>query len=240
MIVLLLASTVLAVPALEAQVVTAPSARALIERLATDTDRIRVELTAKMMVEPVGGPTSESEILVRLAGPDRMRVDFLSPPKHRGKIILQLGSETWLYLPGADRILKARGSPFANLLSGKLEVGGAKVEYQDDTITLVTANPGNEKEGSIRIVFDRATLSPIRRETYGRFGKLLETVCIDERRPWHGAHIPWRVRFVSSLQRGQETRIEVERAADLSGDVEALFSKSRLGSATSGPTHGEK
>jgi outer membrane lipoprotein-sorting protein len=218
----------------EEPAVTVPTVETLVERVATAWDSLDVKLTASMTVVRPGRPDTEVQLLIRRRGRNRTRIDFLSPPKDEGKVLLQIGEETWLYLPRADRFVEvpARRNPlaggvlFEDLFPGRSELSGAVVEELDDGFVLVTGASA-KKKGTSRIYFDRSTLLPVRRESYGSSGRLLKTVHIDESRNWHGVAIPWTVRFEDNLRPGNETRIEVLRADELEADLEALFSRER-------------
>jgi len=211
----------------EEPAVAVPTVETLVERVATAWDSLEVKLTAGMTVVRPGRPDTEVQLLIRRRGRNRTRIDFLSPPKDEGKVLLQIGEETWLYLPRTDRFVEvpARRNPlaggvlFEDVFPGRPELSGAVVEELDDGFVLVTR--------ASRIYFDRTTLLPVRREAYGSSGRLLKTVHIDETRKWQGVEIPWTVRFEDNLRPGNETRIEVLRADELEADLEALFSRER-------------
>ena len=228
--------------------VAVPTVETLVERVSTAWDSLNVKLTAGMTVVRPNRPDTEVELLIRRAGRGRTRIDFLSPPKDEGKVLLQIGDESWLYLPRADRFVEvlprrnplAGGVLFEDLFPGRPAVSGAVVEELDDGWVLVIGAPEKKKKETSRIYFDRSTLLPFRRETYGSSGRLLKTVHIEETRKWHGVEIPWKVRFVDNLGSGIETRIEVLRADELEGDLEALFSRERLEPSPRSETPGER
>ena len=234
------------VDAREEPTVAVPTVETLVERVAAAWDSLDVKLTAGMTVVRPDRPDTEVELLIRRAGRNRTRIDFLSPPRDEGKVLLQIGEQTWLYLPRAKKTVEisARRNPlaggvlFEDLFPGRPEISGAVVQELDDSFVLVTGAPEKKKTTS-RIYFDRSTLLPFRREAYGSSGRLLKTVHIDETRKWQGVEIPWTVRFVD-LRSGIETRIEVRRADELERDLEALFSRERLAPSPRGEAHGER
>ncbi len=222
-----------------------PTAEDLIQRVAAAWDPVRVSLKATMTVERPNRPASTTELLIRRAGHLKTRIDFLSPPRDRGKVILENGSETWLYLPRADRVVEvpARRNPLAGgILFEDLFPGGtgagvlqrgtsgtpAAVEEHDEGFVLVTAGRSGSKQPNSRIYFDRSTLFLFRREVYASSGRLLKTIHIDESRDWQGVQIPWKVRFVDHLRYGANVRIEILEALELEGDLDEIFSKDRL------------
>ncbi len=213
-----------------------PAAEELVRRVAAAWDPVRVSLKATMTVERRNRPASIQELLIQRAGSGRTRIELLSPARDRGKVILENGGETWLYLPRTDRVVEvpARRNPlaggvlFEDLFPGGAATGELTVEEQGDAYVLIT---GGGSAGS-RIYFDRSSLLPIRREVYASSGRLLKTVHIDETRDWQGAQIPSRVRVVDHLRHDAEARIEILEASALEGDLEELFSKDNLRPAT--------
>lgn len=215
-----------------------PTAEELVERVAAMWDLPDLELTSKMTIVRADGTGSEADLLIRRAGAGRTRVDFLSPPKDRGKVILHVGNESWLYLPRTGRTvaIPAKRNPmtgavlFEDLLPGRPELADARVEEEPDGFVLVVAGSGKSKRKSrtSRIYFSRSTLLPFRREIHASSGRLLQTVHIDETRAWRGAEIPWDVRFVNNIRGATEVHLEVIRVDGLAGDPEELFSRERI------------
>ena len=234
------------VDAREEPTVAVPTVETLVERVAAAWDSLNVKLTAGMTVVRPDRPNTKVELLIRRAGRNRTRIDFLSPQKDEGKVLLRIGEQTWLYLPRAKKVVEipARRNPlaggvlFEDLFPGRPEVSGAVVEELDDGFVLVTSAPEKKKKTS-RIYFDRSTLLPFRREIYGSSGRLLKIVHIDETRKWREVEIPWTVRF-ADLRSGIEMRIEVLRADELESDLEALFSRERLAPSPHSEPPGER
>lgn len=217
-----------------------PTADTLIESVQTAWNPLQIRLVANMTIRQPGRPEFGSQLLIRRAGFGRTRIDFLSPEKDRGKVMLQIGDETWLYIPRIGRAIEvpAKRSPlaggvlFEDLFPGhEAEPGAAEVEAGEDSFILVThASKGKKKTkgGTSRIFFDRSSLLPVRREVYSSSGRLLKTVQIDEMREWEGVPIPWRIHFVDHLRKGAEIRLEVVRATNLTAEEEQLIAHDRL------------
>jgi len=189
-----------------------------------------------MTLTQPGRPPSELDLVVRRAGRGRTRIDFLSPPKDRGNVLLQIGDETWFYLQKADRLMEvpwkrnplAGGILLEDLAPGAPDVAGAVVEDHEDAFVLVTAAPGQGKKETSRTWFDRSTLLPTRRDLFASSGRPLRSVRIEEMRAWRGVQIPWKVRYVDQLRHGVEASVEVQEVDALEDDVDLLFSKDRL------------
>jgi outer membrane lipoprotein-sorting protein len=217
-----------------------PTAEDLVRRVAAAWDPVRVSLKATMTVESPERPASTTELWIRRAGHGRTRIDFLAPARDRGKVILEDGGETWLYLPRTGRVVEvpARRNPLAGgVMFEDLFPGGAgaaaAVEANDEGFVLVLAGGADGKSGGSRVTFDRSTLLPLRRDVYAASGRLLKTMHVDATRDWQGARIPSEVRLVDHL-RHTEARIEILEASELSGDLDELFSKDRLRPAVTG------
>ncbi len=217
-----------------------PAVEELVARVAAAWDPVRVDLSAIMTVERGERPPSVRELRIRRADGGRTRIELLSPARDRGKVILETGGETWLYLPRTDRVVEvpARRNPLAGgVLFEDLFPGGAgtgvRVEAAGDAFVLVTAG-GEGKEAGGRIYFDRSTLLPVRREVFSASGRLLKTVHIDATREWQGVRIPSEVRVIDHLRHDAVARIEIVEATELTGDLEELFSKDHLRPAPAG------
>ena len=219
-----------------------PTAETLVESVASTWDPVQVRLLARMTVLQPGRPEVETELLIRRAGSGRTRVDFLAPEKDKGKALLQVGSETWLFLPRTGRVIEvpAKRSPLAGGVlfedlfpGGESETAGATVEATDEAFVLTTqtVRSGGRKRrsGTSKIYFDRSTLLPMRREVYASSGRLLKTVRIEKLGDWNGVKIPWAIHFEDHLRKGGQARIEVVEATALTPEEEQLVSHERLG-----------
>ena len=212
-----------------------PTADTLIESVTAAWDPVHVRLIAKMTVRQPGRPESETRLLIRRAGSGRTRIDFLSPEKDRGKVLLQSGNESWLYIPRTGRVIEvpAKRSPlaggvlFEDLFPGQ-DTESARVEDGENAFILVTRTSNRKNSGTSRIFFDRSTLLPFRREVYSSSGRLLKTVQIEEMRAWGQVRIPWKIRFEDHLRKGAEVRIEVVHATALTADEEQLIAREHL------------
>jgi outer membrane lipoprotein-sorting protein len=218
-----------------------PDAEALLERTGDTWGPLEAALTATMTTEQPDREPSVMDLRILRGGRGRTRIDFLSPEKQRGKAILQLEGETWMYLPRADRVVEVpqRRNPlsgsmlFEDLFPGGLEAADVTVEEDEDGYVLVSSGADakrKKKRGTDRIHFRRETLLPFRREFYGASGRLLKTVHIEETREWNGVSLPWKVRFVDHLRKGTEVTIEIQEATNLE-DPGNLFTREGLAPA---------
>ena len=142
------------VDARDEAMVAVPTVDSLVERVVTAWDSLHIKLTAGMTVVRPDRPDTEVELLIRRAGRGRTRIDFLSPPKDEGKVLLQNGERTWLSLPRPDRFVEvparrnplAGGELFEDLLPGRPELSGAVVEELDNWFVLVTGAADEKRE----------------------------------------------------------------------------------------------
>jgi hypothetical protein len=195
---------------------------------------VRVRLEARLASDRPGREPAVSDLVIHRAGADRIRVDFLSPERDRGKVLLQTKEGSWLWLPRAERLLEvpvgrnplAGGALFEGLFASELAGGEGAIETVGEDLVWTRRGPG--EKGETRTWIRRSTLVPFRREIIAPSGRVTSTIHIDETRPWNGVEIPWRLRYVDHLRGDLETRVEIRRVEKLEGDASALFSKESL------------
>lgn len=215
-----------------------PDAETLLSRTGDTWGPLQAVLTATMITKRPGREPSVMELRILRGGKGRTRIDFLSPEKQRGKAILQIQGETWMYLPRVHRVMEIpqRRNPlsdsmlFEDLFPGGLEATETTVEETEEGYVLIsstTSRAHKKKRGTHRIYFHRETLLPFRREFYGASGRLLKTIHIEETRQWKGVRLPWKVRFVDHLRQGNEVVIEIREIRALE-DPGNLFTREGL------------
>jgi hypothetical protein len=196
---------------------------------------VRVRLEGRLLSGRPGREPAASDVVIRRAGADRIRVDFVSPERDRGKVLLQTTEGSWLWLPRAERLLEvpagrnplAGGGLFLALFASELGGDEGSLETVDGDLVWTLRHPAGR--GETRTWIRRSTLVPFRRETTGPSGRPTSTIHIDETRPWNGVEIPWRLRFVDHLRGDLETRVEIQRVGKLESEEDALFSRESLG-----------
>ena len=163
-------------------------------------------------------------------GRDSSLVEYLSPPRERGKKMLRLGDKIWNYTPEPnDRIIAISG----HLL--RQSVMGSDLSYEDMTenhklIELYDAEVTGEDEidGRLCWVVDLAAKTkdvtyhtrkiwvdqerwlPLKEERYAKSGRLLKTTTITEAFRVSGRWYPKRMIFKDRLQRGEGTEFIIE------------------------------
>ena len=163
-------------------------------------------------------------------GRDSSLVEYLSPPRERGKKMLRLGDKVWNYTPEPnDRIIAISG----HLL--RQSVMGSDLSYEDMTenpslIELYDAEVTGEEElderrcwvvdltaktkdvtyQKRRLWVDQERWLPLKEERFAKSGRLLKTTTIEEVFKISGRWFPKRMIFKDMLQRGEGTEFTIE------------------------------
>lgn len=211
-----------------------PDAATLLAGVAGSWAPLEAVLIATMTTQREDREPSVAELRILRGGRGRTRIEFLSPERQRGKILLQVEDQTWMYLPRPQRVVKVplRRNPlsgsllFEDLRPEDFADSGAGVEETEDAYILVASS--TKKGGTDRIYFQRDTLLPFRRELHGKSGRLLKTIHIEETRSWNQVELPWKVRFVDHLRGDMEATIEIHEAEMLGPDTGHLFTRDGL------------
>lgn len=215
-----------------------PGPDELVQRCRDAWISVPVRMRATMTATRPGQPESVLDLAIERDGRGRTLIEFLTPGKDEGKLVLAVGEKMWLYLPRAGRVtaVSRRRNPFAagvtfeDLLPGEIGGGAASVSETPESFLLEVKAQGTRQGGFSRIAFDKTTLLPVRREIYSSSGKLLRTVQIEETREWGGRSLPSRIRVVERARRGRDVLLEVREFAELGNPEDGRFDPDRLGS----------
>jgi outer membrane lipoprotein-sorting protein len=163
-------------------------------------------------------------------GRDSSLVEYLSPPRERGKKMLRLGDKIWNYTPEPnDRIIAISG----HLL--RQSVMGSDLSYEDITenhsleelydaeitgeeeldgrpcwVLHLTAKESDVTYHSRKIWVDKQRWLPLSEERYAKSGRLLKKTTIAEVFKVSDRWYPKRMIFKDVLQRGEGTEFIVE------------------------------
>ncbi|MGC9363667.1 MAG: outer membrane lipoprotein-sorting protein [Fidelibacterota bacterium] len=181
-------------------------------------------------------------------GNDKAFVEYLSPAREKGKKMLKVGDDLWIYTPEPnDRIITISG----HLL--KQSVMGSDMSYEDlmesdelranyDAVVLgretyngrdcwvleLTANTSDVAYHSRKIWVDAKRWLPLKEERFARSGRLLKQTEILEVFQQDGRWLPKRMTFKDMLSRGGGTEYILE-SIDFNVDIpEYRFTKAAL------------
>jgi len=181
-------------------------------------------------------------------GQDKAFVEYISPPREKGKKMLRLGDKLWTYTPEpTDRIITISG----HLL--RQSVMGSDLSYEDITenvslidqyegtiegeevyaerncyIVKLTAKVKKVTYHSRKIWVDTERWLPLKQEWFAKSGKLLKLVTIDEVFQVDERWYPKIMTFKDVLSRGKGTKYTIE-SIDFNVDIPAhKFTKAAL------------
>jgi outer membrane lipoprotein-sorting protein len=185
--------------------------------------------TATMIIHGRSGTRTITSMNWR-KGEDRAFVEYLSPPRERGKKMLRLEDKLWTYTPEPnDRIITISG----HLL--RQSVMGSDFSYEDITenhrleekydaevmgeeelggrrcwVLKMTAKEKDVSYYTRTIWVDKERWLPLREERYAKSGKLLKTTSIEEVFLVDGRWYPKKMTFKDMLSRGGGTEYIVD------------------------------
>jgi outer membrane lipoprotein-sorting protein len=181
-------------------------------------------------------------------GVDSVLVEYLSPPREKGKKMLKLGDQLWNYIPEpTDRIIAISGHLLRQSVMGsdlsyeditenhrlrdKYDaevVGRDSLDDRDCYVVELRARTDDVAYHSRRIWVDSGRWLPLREERFAKSGKLLKTTGITEVMKLEDRWYPRRMVFKDELSRGEGTEYMVS-SVDLETEVpEYLLSKAAL------------
>lgn len=163
-------------------------------------------------------------------GMDRSLVEYLSPPREKGKKMLKLDDKIWTYTPEPnDRIIAISGHLLRQSVMGSdlsyeditenhrlvelydAEVSGnQEFDGRDCWVVDLTAKEDDVTYHSRKIWVDKERWLPLKEERYAKSGRLLKTTIIEEVFQAQGRWYPKRMVFKDMLQRGEGTEYIVE------------------------------
>jgi len=183
-----------------------------------------------------------------IEGKDKSFVEFLDPPREKGKKMLKLADQLWTYTPEpTDRIIAISG----HLL--RQSVMGSDLSYEDMTenrklVDLYDAQViGSEDSGgrpclvleltakepdvtyySRKLWVDKERFLPLREERYAKSGRLLKTTEFQEVVKIENRWYPKKILFKDVLSRGDGTEYIIESLNLHALIPDNLFTKASL------------
>lgn len=128
---------------------------------------------------------SEIELLVRVKEAKKSLVVFKSPPDNKGRVLLMVENNMWIYIPGTRNPLRI--SPQQQLIGKISNADVARVVYSLDycveslenegkmTKMLLRAKTKAAAYKNINLWIEKETFKPIKAEFFALSGKLLKT-----------------------------------------------------------------
>jgi outer membrane lipoprotein-sorting protein len=175
----------------------------------------------------IHGRSGTRRILSRgwASGPDKALVEYLAPPREKGKKMLKLKDQIWIYSPEPqDRIIAISG----HLL--RQSVMGSDLSYEDITendtlkdlyeavavgeewiqdrhcwVLVLTGKKQDLAYASRKIWVDSGRWVPLKEDRFAKSGKLLKTTLVEEVFQTGGRWYPKRIRFKDMLSTGEGT-----------------------------------
>jgi outer membrane lipoprotein-sorting protein len=214
-----------------------PDSDALLERIRTTWTGVAVRMNATMTITKPDGEQTSCKLRIHRAGDDRTRVQFLSPERHEGKVMLMAERKLWLYLPRAKKVTQVprRRDPFGlsslfnDLVFDESEISSAEVTDIREGYQLELRYHREKVHGPTRILFDRTTLLPVRCDFFSPSERPLRSVIIDDRGMWRGTALPESIRVLGTSRKWKEVRLDVEEFGEMTAEDMEKCSLEALG-----------
>ncbi|MBW2093003.1 MAG: outer membrane lipoprotein-sorting protein [Deltaproteobacteria bacterium] len=210
------------------------SARALTgEEILNKIDQnLVVEEAVSITRMVIHGRTSTRTIKSKtwIKGKDKAFVEYLSPPREKGKKMLKIGDKIWNYTPEPnDRIITISGHllrqsvmgsdlsyedmtenhSLTELYEAKLE-GRAEFSARNCYVLRLTAKKKNVAYHSRKLWVDAERWLPLKEERFARSGRLLKRFEIKEVFKIEGRWYPKKMIFKDVLSKGKGTEYYIE------------------------------
>jgi len=141
-----------------------------------------------------GGQASEAKFSVKVKDARKSLVIYEAPPMNKGRVLLLVGNNMWIYIPGTRNPLRI--SPQQQIIGGVSNADAARVvfhlDYNVDAVTQdvldgqdvlklsLTAKTTGAAYKNITLWIEEDTYHPVKAEFLALSGKLLKTVYYKE------------------------------------------------------------
>ncbi len=159
-------------------------------------------------------------------GQDTSYSEFLSPARDKGVKYLKIGSNLWMYLPSAEKVVKISGHMLRQSMMGsdfsyedmlesqamrthyksRVEKSETCGKYQCYVIELKQRKPG-QTYPKRRFWVTKKNFVPMRSEMYAASGRLLKVMTFSAIKVYDGRYYPTKMRMMNKLKRGTWTEI---------------------------------
>jgi hypothetical protein len=164
---------------------------------------------------------SENGYKVYVKDLDHSLVEFVAPASEKGKSLLMVGEDLWIYLPNVKKPVRvplnqrligdvsngdmARVN-FANDYSATLS-GEEKVEGKDCYVLDLQAKSSNKTYNKIKYWVAKADNRPVQAEYFTVSGKSLKTCVFEDFRQEAGAMRPTKLVFQDSINKNKKSHL---------------------------------
>lgn len=164
--------------------------------------------------------TAEYEVLIQ--GKEKAIIRTVFPPVDRGRIILMLKRDLWVYLPTITKPLRIS---LAERLMGDVSygdvaranfsgdyipqiVGNEKIEEKDCYMLELKANADDVTYSRVVLWVEKETFKPIKAEFYAISGRLLKTCSYEDYKLLGNKIRPTRLTMTDAIIKNQKTVME--------------------------------
>jgi outer membrane lipoprotein-sorting protein len=200
--------------------------------------------TLRMTVSRPGRPERVVEMKGWKKGDEQGLVRYTAPPKERGTAYLRRGDSTWLFLPGAEKVVRVGpkqnfgGGDFSNADIFRLSL----IKDYDPALAGEEEMEGQRchrlelKARDRSVAYDRVaywvradgTYFPVRADYYTISGKKLKSLVLSEVARLGGRERPTVLTMESRLEEGSRTRLRFLSIKDAVELDDRFFSPSAL------------
>lgn len=181
---------------------------------------------------------SENGYKVYVQDLDHSLVEFKSPASEKGKSLLMVEEDLWVYLPSVKKPVRI---PLAQRLVGDVSngdmaranlaqdytatlAGEEKVDGQDAYVLDLVANSANKTYNKIKYWVAKQSYRPLKAEYFTVSGKSLKTCSFEDFRSEGGTVRPMRLVFQDALDSSKRSILQFQRIEKKSLD-QAMFTK---------------
>lgn len=221
-----------------------PDAETIVRRADQAVLGARAAYTLTMTVERPGRPTRQVEMQGFKQGDDLGLVRYTAPAKERGTAYLRNGSNTWLYLPAAEKVVRVGSKQ--NFGGGDFSNGDIfRLSLARDYVATLAGLENVESHECYKlelrardrsIAYDRivywvrrdGSFFPVRADYHTLSGKRLKWLIVSDVERLGSRERPTLLTMFSALDEGQRTRLRFTAIDDAPRLDERLFTPAAL------------
>lgn len=207
------------------------------EEILKNTDNIRNPSSSFVMNVKVQTPERDSEFLVYTKGNEKTLIKTMVPTKDKGRNMLMLGTDMWLYLPNLNNAVRVA---LSQRLTGEVSNGDLSRMrwYKDYNVTLVkedsekwllhlTESRKGLTYSQINVYVEKKTYRPLTAEYMGPSGKKLKLATFDQYKKLAGEVRPSRITIQDAVETKKKSVLEIQ-TMEVKELPDSLFTKERL------------